>query len=268
MSRSFIFCNNCGESGHAFHQCKKPITSMGTIVFRYDETINEYKYLLICRKDTLGFVDFMRGKYPLTDKSYIMNIISEMTEDERTRLQTFTFNKLWKSLWGEHIGIQYRGEEKVSREKLQNLKNGVTTKNEHFNLNDLLDNIEHRGWSEPEWGFPKGRRNYQEKNIQCAFREFEEETGYSSKSLLLIQNLEPFEEVFTGSNHKSYNHLYYLATMKDYTEDIPNFQKTEVSDIKWLTYSAAIHKIRPYNIEKIEILTRVNNLLNNYKISS
>ena len=23
------------------------------------------------------------------------------------------------SLWGEHIGIQYRGEEKVSREKLQ-----------------------------------------------------------------------------------------------------------------------------------------------------
>ena len=49
MSRAYIFCNNCGDSGHAFHQCKKPITSMGTIVYRYDENIKQFKYLLICR---------------------------------------------------------------------------------------------------------------------------------------------------------------------------------------------------------------------------
>jgi len=55
-------CNNCLEYGHSFHQCKKPITSLGIIVFKYDK-YNIPNYLLICRKDSLGYVDFMRGKY-------------------------------------------------------------------------------------------------------------------------------------------------------------------------------------------------------------
>ena len=38
-------------------------------------------------------------------------------------------------------------------------------------------------WKTPEWGFPKGRRNYQETDIKCAFREFYEETGYDKDSL-------------------------------------------------------------------------------------
>ena len=265
MSRTFIFCNNCGQSGHAFHQCKKPITSMGTIVYRYDESIKQYKYLLICRKDTLGFVDFMRGKYPINDKKYIKNIIEEMTIEERTRLVTQNFDTLWRNLWGDHIGIQYRGEEKISKDKMAQLINGITVNHEKYDLNSIIKERSSY-WKEPEWGFPKGRRNYQEKNIHCALREFQEETGYNSNLLELIQNLEPFEEVFTGSNYKSYKHLYYLATLKTLTSETPQFQKSEVSNIKWLTFEEANKKIRPYNYEKKEILNRVNTLLNNYRI--
>ena len=108
MSRAYIFCNNCGESGHAFHQCKHPITSIGTIVFtRTDEGI---KYLLICRKDSLGYVDFMRGKYPLNNKTYIEHIFSEMTSVEKERILNNSFDELWQNLWGEKWN-QYRGEE-------------------------------------------------------------------------------------------------------------------------------------------------------------
>ena len=57
---SYNFCNNCGKNGHAFHQCKYPITSIGVILFKYQK--NNIKYLMIRRKDTLGYVDFMRGK--------------------------------------------------------------------------------------------------------------------------------------------------------------------------------------------------------------
>ena len=67
MSRAYNFCNNCGETGHAFHQCRKPITSTGMIVFKKDD--DQIKYLMICRKDSLGFVDFMRGKYQTHDPS-------------------------------------------------------------------------------------------------------------------------------------------------------------------------------------------------------
>ena len=262
MTLAYNFCNNCGKSGHAFHNCNKPITSIGTIAYKIDERTGEIRYLLICRKDTLGFVDFMRGKYPLRDKKYIQNIVDEMTICEKQKIIDCSFNKLWKELWCDNIGIQYRGEERSSLEKFNSLKLGT---NQQHTIQSII--IESKTeWIDPEWGFPKGRRNYQEKDITCALREFEEETGYPSSQMSLVQNLLPFEEVFTGSNNKSYKHCYYLAKMSNYRDTCNKFQETEVSAIEWLTYDDAIKKIRPYNLEKIEILTRVNKLLREYRI--
>ena len=36
---------------------------------------------MICRKDTLGHIDFMRGKYNVTNKPYILNMLNQMTEE-------------------------------------------------------------------------------------------------------------------------------------------------------------------------------------------
>ena len=262
MSIAYNFCNNCGKSGHVFHNCKKPITSIGTIAYKINEDTGEIKYLLICRKDTLGFVDFMRGKYPLHDKQYILNIVDEMTVYEKHKIIHSSFDKLWRELWRDNIGIQYRGEERNSLEKFNSLK--LMTKQPHT-IQSIISESKTE-WTEPEWGFPKGRRNYKEKDIACALREFEEETGYSSAHMTLIQNLLPFEEVFTGSNNKSYKHCYYLAKMSNDADNCGAFQETEVSAIEWLTYDEAIKKIRHYNLEKIEILTRVNKLLREYRI--
>jgi 8-oxo-dGTP pyrophosphatase MutT (NUDIX family) len=262
MAITYNFCNNCGKTGHVFHNCKKPITSIGTIAYKINKDTGEIKYLLICRKDTLGFVDFMRGKYPLHDRKYIHNIVDEMTINEKQKLLDSNFDKLWRELWRDNIGIQYRGEERNSFEKFNSLK--ITTKQPHTIQSIISEST--TTWTEPEWGFPKGRRNYKEKDITCALREFEEETGYSAKDMCLIQNLLPFEEVFTGSNKKSYKHCYYLAKMNDNTNNYGAFQETEVSAIDWFTYEEAIKKIRHYNLEKIEILTRVNKLLREYRI--
>ena len=104
-TRGFNFCNNCGESGHAFHQCRHPITSIGTIAFRNNGE-NGIEYCMICRKDTLGYVDFMRGKYPLHNLAYLRNIVDEMTIDEKKRVLEQDFDTLWEALWGDNVGIQ------------------------------------------------------------------------------------------------------------------------------------------------------------------
>ena len=80
------FCNNCGLSGHLFQSCKSPITSIGIIAFRRAPN-GEIQYLLICRKDSLGYIDFIRGKYPINDKRYLRNIFSEMTVEEKYNLK-------------------------------------------------------------------------------------------------------------------------------------------------------------------------------------
>jgi 8-oxo-dGTP pyrophosphatase MutT (NUDIX family) len=265
MSKAYNFCNNCGKVGHAFHQCKHPITSIGIVAFR--SRPEGIQFLLIRRKDTLGYVDFMRGKYPLYNRLYLQNIIEEMTSDEKLRLLNTDFNILWKNLWGENIGIQYRGEEKTSKEKFESLKLGITSGGTEYNLQSLIDESSSE-WQETEWGFPKGRRNYQEKDLTCALREFEEESGYQKSSLKIIQNLIPFEEIFTGSNYKSYKHKYYVAHVGASVEPAAPHQATEVSKVEWKTFEEAKKLIRPYNLEKLDVLSRVNELLSKYRLYS
>ncbi|MDA7464042.1 NUDIX domain-containing protein, partial [Candidatus Poseidonia alphae] len=205
--KCFNFCNNCGKNGHVFHSCKHPITSIGFIVFRVKE--NKIEYLMIKRKHSLGFVEFMRGKYPVHNYDYLINIFNEMSNEEKDIIRKSDFNELWEYLWGDQVGIQYRGEEKTSKEKYDLLKMGLSNKKD-YNLETLLNECDNN-WMETEWGFPKGRRNYQEKDLNCAFREFEEETGYLRNQVKLIQNICPYEEIFTGSNMKSYKHKYFIG---------------------------------------------------------
>ena len=262
MSKSFNFCNNCGKNGHQFHSCKHPITSVGIITFRLFN--NKLQYLMIKRKHSLGFVEFMRGKYPLYNYHYLLNIFNEMSVYEKEKIKSSSFDELWSYLWGENVGIQYRGEEKTSREKYGALLIGIESK-ECYNLQSLIENS-NTLWVEPEWGFPKGRRNFQEKDLNCALREFEEETGYIKSNIKLVQNIIPYEEIFTGSNMKSYKHKYFLGFIDPCIKTTNTFQETEVSEVKWLNYDECIDKIRPYNLEKINILNKVNKVLQEYRL--
>ena len=151
MSKSFNFCNNCGKNGHVFQSCKHPITSIGIIVFRIYE--NKIQYLMIKRKHSLGFVEFMRGKYPLHNYEYIVNIFNEMSNEEKEKIKISTFSELWNYLWGEQIGIQYRGEEKISKEKFEAMKEGIETKIS-YNLEKIIENCDYN-WTEQNGDFPK-----------------------------------------------------------------------------------------------------------------
>jgi len=263
------YCNNCGKNGHLFHNCKMPITSIGIILFRMIE--NNIQYLMIRRKDTLGFIDFMRGKYSIYNKDYLINMLKQMSNQEKENLLTMNFDKLWKNIWGDEIiSNQYKIEETSSREKFNILRNGVFVKSDFYNLESLIEECsKNQCWDEPEWGFPKGRRNYQEKDYECALREFTEETGIKSEYLRNIKNLLPFEEIFTGSNYKSYKHKYYLTFIDNkYNIDMNNFEKTEVSKMEWKTFDQCIDSIRPYNLEKKRMITNIHTTLNAFHIIS
>ena len=109
-----LYCNNCGKKGHLYNQCKIPITSTGIVAFRIYK--NEIQFLMIRRKETLGFIDFMRGKYNLQNKEYIKNMIMQMTDNEKELLKTKNFPELWEKIWGNcNISNQYKNEENSSK---------------------------------------------------------------------------------------------------------------------------------------------------------
>ena len=98
--------------------------------------------------------------------------------------------------------------------KMEIIREGITVNDEFINLEEIVKKS-NTNWIETEWEFPKGRRNYKEKDLDCALREFEEETGISASKLNIIENVLPFEETFIGTNHKSYKHKYFLAYLND-----------------------------------------------------
>jgi 8-oxo-dGTP pyrophosphatase MutT (NUDIX family) len=268
--KSYQFCNNCGKNGHLYHCCKKPITSSGIIAFKnVKEERAKYKYLLICRKDSLGYVDFIRGKYPLYNIRYIQNIINEMTIDEKSKLMRLTFKELWTDLWGDYGLSQYNQEEKTSYNKFKTIKEGIKyDTNNNYNLKILIESST-TNWLTPEWGFPKGRRNYLENDLMCGIREFKEETGLSESKINIIKNVIPYDEIFMGSNYKSYKHKYYLAYIKNIDEiNMNTFQKTEVSKMKWCDMNEILSLIRPYNLEKKDIIIKIDKILHKYSLIS
>lgn len=263
MNKNYKLCINCGKNGHSFHNCSKPIMSNGIVAFTKINDI--FKYLIICRKDTLGYVDFIRGKYSLYRENHIQNLINEMTTKEKEKLLTLSFQELWNDLWGGFGNLQYKSEEKISKEKFQQLKEGIDIYDDSsYSLKTLIKKST-TDWLEPEWGFPKGRRNYNENDIDCAFREFTEETGFIKRDINLITNLIAIDEVFTGSNFKSYKHRYFIGYIKDFNKDI-QYQKSEVSKMKWVTLEECKEKIRPYNLERIEIIENIEKVLNKYSL--
>ena len=116
MSKNNI-CNNCGKQGHQFHQCKLPITSYGIIVF--SSTVdNGIQYLMIRRKNSFGYIDFMRGKYMQNNLEHLQIMFNEMSIEEKQLIRHNNFDTLWKMMWGnQDTGhqIKFRSEEQSSQ---------------------------------------------------------------------------------------------------------------------------------------------------------
>lgn len=262
------YCNNCGKQGHLYHQCKLPITSNGIIAFRKNKS-EELEYLMICRKDSLGYIDLIRGKYDVYNHEYILLMINQMSIMEKVNILKHDFNYLWSNVWNmTHNNKKYKNEYINSFDKFNQLKQGYMDdySKELISFATLIKKSNTK-WIHPEWGFPKGRRNFQENDYNCAIREFCEETGYQPTLLNNISNIMPSEEIFTGSNYKSYKHKYFLAYVDyDISTETYNHQQSEVSQVKWLTYNEALSHIRDYNLEKKNILTNLNTFLKTYRL--
>ena len=289
------YCINCNMKGHVYYNCKKPLLSNGIIAVKISEKDNEeHIFLMVKRKHTFGFIDFVRGKYSVNNKSHLLGMINEMTLEEKDKVMNLDFVSLWNYLWGimkeNEINkdratkiSNFDNEKKHAENKLKTLKEGVYLENDTYNLKQLIE-MSDTNWSDPEWEFPKGRKNIGENDIECAFREFVEETGYAYNDLVLLRNLVPFEEIFIGSNYESYKNKYFVCSFvsnnmesntgivlsPDETANISinTFDKYEISEVKWFSYSECLKHIRIYNHEKKRLLSNVNNTLNKYELLS
>jgi len=299
MNKNQIFCTNCGKIGHKYKGCPMPITSYGIIVMnikdkkivddlkskyvhkglvydyndniaidKYNKTITKtytetelsnivdnVELLFICRRNSVGYIELIRGKYDINDTEYIDYLFKQMTEKEIRMIKENknNYEYLWCDLWNETLETtKYKKDYVIAKEKFDEL-----CSNDYFNKS--FENE----YNQPEWGFPKGRRNNNEKNLQCALREFNEETSLMKDDILVLNKLYPFNEIFTGTDGIIYKHVYFIA-IKDKDVEVDKSKLSyEIGDIRWVKFNEGIELIRPYQEERKKIMNELIKFLAN-----
>lgn len=295
--KDIIYCINCGMNGHLYKKCNEPITSYGIILISLDisddlkkkfiDSVNNYdnfvnnvdginikdttidiglfsyvksciSFLMVQRKHTLGFIEFMRGRYSIDNIDDISYLFKQMTSEEIERIKDESFDTLWNNLWGKTRNkSNFKNEYINSNKKFNKLK---YYQGGFLNLDYYVDKIKPT-WDYAEWGFPKGRRNYLESDIECSIREFREETGLLNDDFIIFNNVKPTIELFIGTNGVPYKHVYYTGIIDTdkpmFVDKLNPYQYQEIGNIKFMSYEECMSIIRPYHIEKKKIISNI-----------
>jgi ADP-ribose pyrophosphatase YjhB (NUDIX family) len=218
---------------------------------------------MVQRKHSLGYMEFMRGKYEIKNIEEIEYLLKQMTPMEINEINTRDFDYLWNMLWDNNPNSTTTIKNKhhykeyiISKQKFYELK---------MNNSDLLTNTKHI-FNFNEWGFPKGRREMYETDLVCAMREFEEETNYNENEYSILDESNIIKENLVGTNGVNYRHNYFLAII--HKKQINDRENKEIGDINFMNKDNCMSVIRPYHRNKQQIITKIHNLIVNFLIEN
>jgi len=238
-----MYCNNCGKIGHISVNCKIPITSYGVLLL--SDIYTTPKLTMIQRKDSICYIEIIRGKYTLKTLNILINRISNQ---ELNDIKTKSFDELWKKLWLLDSIQDTKYMREYERSKL---------------LFETIDKskLKSTKYEETEWEIPKGKKNKRELNYVSAKRELEEETNIKPNDYELIINISPLVEEFRGENDVNYRNIYYIGICKNKENvklNLDNRQQIlEIKNVEMYDRETAKSKIRDYNLSKIEIIDKI-----------
>jgi 8-oxo-dGTP pyrophosphatase MutT (NUDIX family) len=176
-----------------------------------------------------------------------------MTPEERLRLISYPFDQLWMDLWLNHNCKFYKQE---YRKALRSYNDILPS------LKQLVENVQlcDDSPTEPQWGFPKGKKHMRETEIHAAIREFEEETKFDF-SKVTIKSTVPVTEVFQGFNSKLYKTVYFIAEARC---KLPIRYEQSDNPVRRLTISEEIGSMDWFNLvtSKNHLNIRRQDLLN------
>jgi 8-oxo-dGTP pyrophosphatase MutT (NUDIX family) len=296
-----MVCINCNSKKHTYKQCSEPVTSWGIILVtsgnlikpEHDKAVDLMKteliesqkrvliesnndrlivstayynimFLMISRKHSVGYVEFIRGRYKPEKIDQVIYLFKQMKQSEIDKINYSIalekgFDYLWKDFWGNKYDSSYLSNDYiVSKTNYDMLKvNGVD--GPELDLKYIVTTVSAE-YDIEEWGFPKGRKKRNETEEQCAIREFKEESGYTDDDFVIIHEIKPLVEEFIGTNGINYKHVYYVAELqgnKIPSNGVTESQKEEVGSVQFMNFITALQCIRDYHVPRKIILEKL-----------
>lgn len=200
--------------------------SYGIMCCRYNKKVQQLEVLTIHKRPSFAYVEFVMGKYERSRDASILTLFNKMTSEEKLDILSLDFGKIWYRIYLYDPEFNRRMEDagkQVSTAPDINAgdrhKYYLTHKN-RFERNFLADkgrrlrtllNLSHS--SETIWEFPKGRKAFsEERDLNCAIREFEEETQLTPEHYRILPET-PITTVVQDA-HKRFISTYFVALLQ------------------------------------------------------
>lgn len=227
--------------------------SCGIACLRTDSK-NQLEILLVKKRYTYEFCDFVLGNYDSSSRESIntsvRKLVNNMTIHEKIDILSLNFDTMWFKIWLESPILKsykpiintenaYDTLKKIkSYEKKKKKFTNVFLRDNGERLKNIVLNSKNNTSIELMWEIPKGRKRKIETNLDCAIREFKEETNIEQDNYNILFDINPIIETLNSSN-TTYIHKYFVAystyQSKPELKIIKNLsQVTEISSIKWL----------------------------------
>lgn len=240
--------------------------SFGTALCRYNkEKNNEIEIILVKKRYTYYFFSFVMGHFSIRDTKYIRYLFDNMSFAEKIDIISMQYSQMWYRIWLNNPEKYFNITDvyKMSKFSMSPIENRFSNAEIYklyfdgkvkFEKNFLEDKgkrlrnlIQNSSDSEVLWEIPKGgkKRGLQpngkyETDVDCAIREFSEETSIKSNKYKILYDINPII-ISHVDNDTIYKTIYYVAKLKnsdDYAPhiDFRNFdQITEIEQIKWVS---------------------------------
>lgn len=219
------------------------VHSYGIACVRRNADSGCYEILMIKKRNSYAFVEFVRGLYDPYKDHDLEYMFSQMTIAEKSIIVTRKFDTMWCMCNKEPTKSSDRAAYGKALKKYTTL----------LERNVLLKIVSNTTNSSLLWEIPKGRPNKRENSISAATREFEEETGLTKNSYRVLFDEGVIEHVFVDCGVK-YKYVYYIALLGNHvvpTYDYNNEHMLwELSDLKFMT-SNAIQELNNNRLAKI-----------------
>jgi len=184
------------------------------------------RFMVIQKRHTYAYLDFMRGMYDEDDDEQLSEKFNLMTFQELSWIANLSNEALWEVTW---LTKEHFPSYPTCMKRLSSVR-------EKPNFKELINSAE--GVRATNWEFPKGHKcKITEKDYECAAREFREETGW--ETITILKEIDPITIEFLGTDKKKYTVVYYIAYCMDkprsYLKPSARHQACEIMSYDWIS---------------------------------
>lgn len=249
--------------------------SYGIALCRFNKEKNlQSEILMIKKRYTYHYFSFVFGYYKKYNNKQLQYLFNNMTFGEKVDILSMKFSNMWYRLWicdpekNYDINTLFVNNKSTDDQYYNNLKCYFRKKSkfETIFLRDggkrLKRLINNSNNAVTPWEIPKGGKDENELELECAKREFEEETGINSDKYTILWNVDPII-VSHKDDDIVYRYVYYLAYLNNNVNWQPKVkfdtchQLTEIEQVRWISLA----EIKFLNLNE----ESKNRLIKNYK---